>query len=86
MRLRQTLGCLVAACLLSPVSAFALEDCSAYLKEIDAKADAARAAGQDPSMVLEMRESLAASCAYLDEASVRKMVDSIDQLLPAMAA
>ncbi|MGD8418135.1 MAG: hypothetical protein PVH91_13840 [Pseudomonadales bacterium] len=86
MRLRQTLGCLVAACLLAPVSAFALEDCSAYLKEIDAKADAARAGGQDPSMVLEMRESLAASCAYLDEASVRKMVDSIDQLLPAMAA
>lgn len=71
--------------LLCPVAAVAVEDCTPYLAEMDAKIAAAVEAGHNVSMAQQIRESLVQACPYLDAASLRKMVDSLDAMFPAMS-
>jgi len=62
-----------------------VEDCSPYLAEMDAKIAAAAEAGHDVSMARQIRESLVQACPFMDDASLRRMVDGLDGMFPAMS-
>ncbi len=83
---REIFGRLLAWLLAAvPGTAWSLEDCGPYVAEIDQKIAAAEAAGHDAQVARELREQIPQMCAFLDEASLRAMIDGLDQLLPFLS-
>jgi hypothetical protein len=86
MNVSRFMANLVACVLVLPIGfAQALEDCSPYVAELDVRIAAAEAAGMDAAFAIDMREQIPQLCAYLDEATLRKMVESVDTMLPFLA-
>lgn len=78
-------GWLLLPLLLWSGSAAALEDCSPYLQQIDARIEQARAQGENYDYALQLRTQISQMCAFVDASTLQQMVDSLDQLLPLMA-
>jgi hypothetical protein len=85
-KLRQLIILIALTVWLSPVTALEQEACQERFKSIDERIESGKYSDQNVQLAKQMRDSILQSCGFLDEASINKMMEGFEQLMPTKSA
>ncbi len=68
-------------CLCAPALSYALDDCSAQLAEIDKRLESTDESATNIMLAMQMRQTIEQMCFMLDEQTMSKMLEGIDEVL-----
>jgi len=72
---------ILLALLCAPALAYALDDCSTQLAEIDKQLEATDESATNIMLAMQMRQTIEQMCFMLDEESMSKMLEGVDEVL-----
>ncbi len=68
------------------VAAVSETECNAAISDIDARIESGKYSDQKVNVAKQMRDSVSQSCGFLDAATLEKMMEGFEQLLPTRSA